>query len=296
MNGVLAVAFVLSWSSGFIGAKLGTGSADAVTLLMWRFVPAAVLLGIPVLWRRYRLSARALLAQAAIGLLSQGGYVLAVYYAIQLGVSSGTTALIDGTQPLVIAALLGPILGRRVSMWQWLGLATGLAGVAIVTGADAGASAGVPVWAYGIPFLGMLALVAATLLERRSPHAVDPVPALAIQCGVSAVAFSALAGLTGAVRPPADSTFWLAVGWLIAFSTIGGYGLYWLVLRRSGVERVNALMFLMAPTTAVWGAVMFGEPFRGQTAAGLLVCLVAVLVAFRRAPEVTCGPNLAHEH
>lgn len=288
MNGVLAIAFVVSWSSGFIGAKLGTGSADAVTLLMWRFIPAALLLGIPALWQSYRFSYRVFLTQAAIGLLSQGGYVLAVYYAIQLGVSSGTTALIDGTQPLVIATLLGPVLGRRVSAHQWLGLGMGLAGVAIVTGADAGANSGVPAWAYGVPFLGMLALVAATLLERRSRPEVPPLAALAIQSGVSAVLFSALAGLAGAVRPPVEMSFWLAVAWLIGFSTIGGYGLYWLVLRRNGVERVNALMFLMAPTTAIWGAMIFGEPLRLQTIIGLLVSLAAVTLAVR-SPGISCS-------
>ena len=47
-----------------------------------------------------------------MGALSQSGYLLTVYYAIELGVSSGTTALIDGTQPLVAGALAGPLLGR----------------------------------------------------------------------------------------------------------------------------------------------------------------------------------------
>ncbi|MFF4801217.1 hypothetical protein ACFY1U_22950 [Streptomyces sp. NPDC001351] len=42
-------------------------------------------------------------------MLSQSGYLLTVYYAIQLGVSSGTTALIDGVQPLVAGALAGPL-------------------------------------------------------------------------------------------------------------------------------------------------------------------------------------------
>src|SRR5919108_4278440 len=82
----------------------------------------------------------------------------------------------------------------------------------------------------------------------------------------------------GAVAPPADPTFWIAVAWLVVFATFGGYGLYWIALRRSGVTTVNALMFLMAPTTAVWGALMFGEPIGPGTVAGLLICLAAVVV------------------
>lgn len=40
-------------------------------------------------------------------------------------------------------------------------------------------------------------------------------------------------------------------------------------------------MFLMAPVTAVWGALMFGEPFGAQTALGLAVCLAAVVIVDR---------------
>ncbi|WP_328562859.1 DMT family transporter [Streptomyces coelicoflavus] len=285
MNALLPVAFVLCWSSGFIGAKLGAGTADASTLLMWRFLPlAAVLLAAAAFsrqaWRG--LTLRDAGRQVAVGALSQSGYLLSVYHAIQLGVSSGTTALIDGVQPLVAGALAGPLLRQYVSRRQWLGLWLGLAGVATVTLADAGAAGQeVPWWAYFVPFLGMLSLVAATFLESRARTRVAPRVSLTVHCTTSAVLFSALAAGTGAAVPPAGSSFWLATAWLVVLPTFGGYGLYWLILRRSGVTEVNTLMFLMAPVTAVWGALMFGEPFGPQTALGLTVGLAAVVVVGR---------------
>ncbi|MEU0852248.1 DMT family transporter [Streptomyces flaveolus] len=285
MNALLPAAFVLSWSSGFIGARLGAGTADAATLLMWRFLPLALLLSAvaPVsraAWRGLRL--RDAGRQIAIGALSQSGYLLSVYYAIQLGVSSGTTALIDGVQPLVAGALAGPLLRQSVSRRQWAGLWLGLAGVATVTLADAAATgADVAWWAYLVPFLGMLSLVAATFLEGRSRVPVAPRAALTLHCATSAVLFSGLAVGTGAAVPPADSSFWVATAWLVVLPTFGGYGLYWLILRRSGITAVNTLMFLMAPVTAVWGALMFGEPFGVQTALGLGVGLAAVVVVRR---------------
>ncbi|MGW4953128.1 DMT family transporter [Streptomyces parvulus] len=287
MNALLSVAFVLCWSSGFIGAKLGAGTADATTLLMWRFVPlAAVLIAVAAVsrpaWRR--LTRREAGRQVAVGALSQSGYLLSVYYAIQLGVSSGTTALIDGVQPLVAGALAGPLLRQYVSRRQWLGLWLGLAGVATVTTADAAAAgAEVAWWAYLVPFLGMLSLVAATFLEGRSPAPVAPRAALTIHCVTSAVLFTALAFGSGAAAPPADTSFWLATAWLVVLPTFGGYGLYWLIMRRSGVTEVNTLMFLMAPVTAVWGALMFGEHFGPQTAVGLAVGVLAVIVVRRGA-------------
>ena len=216
-----------------------------------------------------------------MGALSQSGYLLTVYYAIELGVSSGTTALIDGTQPLVAGALAGPLLGLAVSRTQWLGLGLGVTGVAVVTAADAGAGTGAAWWAYLVPFLGMLSLVAATFLDRRSRTDVSPMVSMTVHAVTSAVVFTALAAATGSVAPPASGSFWTAVVWLVALSTFGGYGLYWLILRRSGVTKVNTLMFLMAPVTAVWGALMFGEPFGAQTVVGLTLGLLAVAVVHR---------------
>ncbi|WP_330276637.1 DMT family transporter [Lentzea sp. NBC_00516] len=283
MNFLLSAAFVLCWSSGFIGAKLGAGSASAVTILMWRFLPLAVVLIVVAAARRsWRdVAARDVGRQALIGVLSQSGYLLTVYHAIQLGVSSGTTALIDGVQPLVAGALAGPLLHQYVSRRQWLGLCLGVGGVGIVTAADAAASTGVAWWAYLIPFVGMLSLVAATFLESRSRTQVAPAVAMTTHCLTSAVVFTALAVGTGAATPPAELAFWGTITWLVVFSTFGGYGLYWIILRRSGVTEVNTLMFLMAPVTALWGALMFGEPFGVQTALGLAAGLAAVVIVQR---------------
>ncbi|MFF8659049.1 DMT family transporter [Streptomyces huasconensis] len=285
MNVLLSTAFVLTWSSGFIGAKLGAGSASAVTVLMWRFLPLALVLGAVALtvmrdsWRG--LTARDLGRQVLVGALSQSGYLLTVYYAIQLGVSSGTTALIDGTQPLVAGALAGPLLGQFVSRTQWIGLGLGVGGVAIVTAADFAGGGDTAWWAYLIPFLGMLSLVAATFLDRRSTRPVGPAVSLTVHCLTSAVVFTALAVAARSATPPAEVSFWAAIGWLVTLSTFGGYGLYWLILRRSGVTQVNTLMFLMAPVTTLWGAMMFGEPFGPQTVLGLAVGLAAVVVVRR---------------
>ncbi|WGW12079.1 DMT family transporter [Saxibacter everestensis] len=285
MNLLLAAAFVICWSSGFIGAKLGAGSADASTILMWRFLPLTLLLAV-VVFAVQRNAFRALGSaelgrQAAIGILSQSGYLLTVYYAIQLGVSSGTTALIDGTQPLVAGALAGPLLKQHISARQWLGFCLGLAGVIVVTTADASASAGVAWWAYAVPFVGMFCLIAATFIERGFETSLAPLPTLLIHCTTSAAIFSVLAISTGNAVPPAEPSFWLAIGWLVILSTFGGYGLYWIILNRSGVTKVNTLMFLMAPVTTIWGALAFGEPLGVQTIAGLTLGLLAVIIVYR---------------
>lgn len=88
--------------------------------------------------------------------------------------------------------------------------------------------------------------------------------------------------------------FWVVIAWLVVLSTFGGYGLYWLILRRYGVTRVNTLMFLMAPVTAIWGALMFDEPFRPQTVLGRALGLAAVAIVHRAARRPRPEPETPH--
>ncbi|WP_432482987.1 DMT family transporter [Kineococcus esterisolvens] len=293
VTAALSALFVACWSSGFVGAKLGAQDADVRTVLMWRLVPLAAVL-VPVALLRHRRAARRpnpppatgrreLLRQVGIGALSQSGYLITVYWAIGLGVSTGTTALIDGAQPLVVAALVGPLLGVAVSGRQWAGLLTGLAGVLTVTWADATSPrTDAPPWAYAIPFAGMLCLVAATFLERRARSRPRPLRNLTIHCTTSAVVFTVVAALGGAAVVPDQPRFWVATAWLVVFPTFGGYGLYWLLMDRVGVTTVNSLMFLVPPVTTVWGAALFGEPVTPLTVAGLALALTATRLATAR--------------
>ena len=126
-----SVAFVLSWSSGFLVAKIGTAGAPALTVVFWRFLIVAVILvlalagtalrvnitcrradGIGSKNRPGRPSRGSVLSRGGvpawrdirphlvIGFFAQFGYVVPVYLAIAAGVSSGTTALIDAIQQI----------------------------------------------------------------------------------------------------------------------------------------------------------------------------------------------------
>ncbi|MFC9086885.1 DMT family transporter [Nocardiopsis dassonvillei] len=275
---LLAAGLVVMWSSGFVGADLGTRHAPATTLLAWRFLVVAALLAGWWLWRRPRMSRRDLAAHAVLGLLAQSGYLYGVFAAAQAGVAAGTSALVAALQPLVATALAVPLLGERVRPRQMAGLALGLGGVGLVVGADLFRPGAAPWWGYLLPFGAMLSLVAATLLERRARPGGSVVQALAVQCAVSAVLFTGLAAATGTLAPPADPGFWAAVVWVVVLSTLGGYGLYWAVLARSGVARVSALLYLTPPTTLVWSWLMFGDPVGPVALAGMAVCAAAVVL------------------
>ena len=162
------VGFVVMWSSGFIGARLGTPEASTPTLMAWRFLLAAGLLLVGAFLLQRRLPGlREIAVQSVVGLLAQGVYLTGVVGAVEFGVTAGTSALVAALQPLLAATLAGPVLNERVSRQQWAGLAVGLVGVALVVGGYAGAGGEAPLWAYAMPFVGMAGLVAATLVERK---------------------------------------------------------------------------------------------------------------------------------
>lgn len=300
-----AAGFVVMWSSGFIGARLFRDTAGTFTILMWRLLIPAALLGT---WRaaararqgrgRRTISARQIAAQIVIGLLAQGVYLTGVFIAEALGVPAGTTALVAALQPLLAGALAGTLLGERVTPWQWAGLGAGLAGVLLVVALALPASRG-PAWAYALPFASMVALTAATLLQSRAGARIALADALTIQCGASAGLFTIAAIAAGQFTFPRHGEFWLAMAWFLALSTIGGYGFYWLVLRQTSATRVSSLIYLTPPATMLWGFLMFGETVTPLAATGIAVCAAAVwLVLGRRqrssatSPGSRGGPNL----
>jgi drug/metabolite transporter (DMT)-like permease len=287
---VAAVVFVLAWASGFIAAKVGTLDESMWTVLFWRYVPLAVIL-VAITWARGDLRAvprRDLGRQAFVGAFSQFGYVVFVYASVAVGVTSGTTALIDAVQPLVIATLVGPLLGIRVRGMQWVGLGLGAAGVVLVVSSQLEGAASSPL-AYALPLLAMLSLIAATLAERRWPTSLPVATILTVHVAVTAIGMTGVALMTGSIVIPSEPRFWITVAFTATVPALLAYALYWWLIRRIGITSLNALLFAVAPTTAVAGAIAFGEAFTWLTVVGFVVSAVAVALVIRFDRPVSDG-------
>lgn len=272
----LAAGFVVMWSSGFIGAELGTRAAAALTVLAWRTIVASSAL---IVWQvirgGLRMSRREIGAQAGIGLLSQAGYLVGVVMSVELGVPAGTVALVAALQPIVAAAAAQSILGERMSVRGWTGLGVGLVGVMLVVGGDLALSGRAAPWAYLLPFLAMASLVAGTLLDRRLTMRPDLMGTLTVHTIASAAVIVLVATGTGSLAPPSSGAFWLAVLWTVALSHIAGYAMYWANVRRGGVVRVSALLYLTPAATALWAAAMFDTPLSTLAIIGMILTAIS---------------------
>lgn len=274
------MALVVLWSSGFIGAELGTRQAPASTLLAWRYVVAAGILFAIWAWRRDGVTRAGIRRQIVLGVLCQATYLGLTVSGVGLGVPSGTAALIAAMQPLVVIALAALFLAERARVAQLLGLALGLAGVVLVVSGDLTAG-DAPWWAYVMPFGGMLSLAAGTVLQQRWRPQESVLVSMAVQSAAAAVVFWLLALVEGTAGEPTPPAFWGAVAWVVLFSSFGGYGAYLYVSRTQGATRASTLLYLTPPTTMLWAALMFGDRVPLAGLAGLALSAIGVAIALR---------------
>lgn len=279
---VMPPLFVLLWSTGFIGAKFGLPYAEPFTFLLIRMLLVSSLLAAAaLLWRAawprsWRLTGHIALA----GLLVHGGYLGGVFVAIHWGLSAGATALVVGLQPLLTAALAGPLLGEKVSRGQWAGLVLGLIGVVLVVSAklEAGAGALIGLIPAGI---SLLCITFGTLHQKRYCGGMDLRSGAAIQYAAAAALYAVLAVSTETMQVRWTGEFVFALTWLTLVLSVGAIFLLFIMIRAGAASKVASLFYLTPPTTALiaWG--LFGETMAPPALAGMALAAAGVWLANR---------------
>jgi drug/metabolite transporter (DMT)-like permease len=276
----LPLFFVVLWSSGFIVAKFGLPYAPPLTFLILRFlgvllflVPAVLVLKAP--WPRGQMR-----QIAVAGLLVQAGYLIGVWCAIKLGMPAGLSALIVGMQP-ILTAFAAPLIGEKVRPRQWLGLAFGLGGVALVVAAKI-RLVGLSFDAIALCVLALLSITAGTLYQKRyCPH-FDLRTGTIVQFVSSLVLVVPLAMVFEDWTPAFAAVQWTprfigALLWSVLGLSIGAIFLLFALIRRSNATQVTSLLYLTPPTTAVMAWLMFGEAFNALGIAGMLLAVTGVV-------------------
>lgn len=275
-------AFVLLWSTGFIGAKLGLPYAEPMTFLAVRFaIASGLLLLIVLLWRAPWPRSWAQAGHIAVaGLLLHGLYLGSVFAAIALGVEAGVAALIVSLQPLLVAAAAAPLLGERTTRLQWLGLAIGILGVALVVWRKLGLGLGTPL-GMGLTIVGLFGLAAATLYQKRFCNNMPFRSGNVIQLGAASLATGAMALLFETREVVWSGAFVFALAWLVLVLSLGAFMLLYLLIQRGAAARVASLFYLVPPATALIAWLLFGESFGPLALAGMALTVVGVALANR---------------
>jgi drug/metabolite transporter (DMT)-like permease len=276
-------AFVFLWSTGFIVAKLGLPYAQSATFLTLRYWLAAAALVLVALagaasWPRRP----SLIGHSAVaGLLMHFVYIGGVFASIERGLPAGVSALIVSLQPLLTAIAAGPLLGERVTRWQWLGLALGLAGTVLVVWEKAQVGVATPV-AVGLSVAALVGMTAGTLWQKRFLGGVDLRSGTAVQYLFTAVAYTLCALLFEPLRVAWTADFAVALAWSVLAMSLGAVGLLFWLIRRGAATGVTALFYLVPPSTAVMAWLLFGERLGLLALLGMAVTVAGVALAARR--------------
>lgn len=180
---LLAVA--AAWGATFPVAKYVLEVLPPFQYLAARFLVASCVL-VPVAWRDLRRAPRDVWARAAgVGFALTAGYTL---QALGLQTAGAAEAAFLTGLFVLLVPLLGSLWGRRPSAWEWVGVAAGTVGLALLTGGPT------PAGRAEVLLLGCAAAFAVhiLLLDAVAPRLV-PAALGAVQTLVVAAATTVLA-------------------------------------------------------------------------------------------------------
>ena len=285
----LAIAFVLLWNSGFIGADYALPFSDPFALLFWRYWPLTLIL-MAYLAVRGRLAwpgQNAALTAMLIGILAHGVWLGCVFFSLLHGVPAGIVALVVALQPLTTGALSGTVTGERTPLHRWIGLIIGFIGVLIAVLYRIDFSDAQSLFAYFIPFGSVIAITAASLIQRRMEvqgHA-NRLPvdlALFYQCLGTSLAVTIPAIAVERLAAEWTPEFIATMIWLIIGVSLAAYALMWMLIARMDATRVASLFYLGPPVTMLMAWIAFGDRLLATDVVGLMVVAIGIVLSYQR--------------
>jgi drug/metabolite transporter (DMT)-like permease len=271
----LLLSLAAIWGASFMFIEIALDDLEPTTLMAGRCLVAVLFL---------------LAIMAATGTLGRlrraGWYVFALgvinsalpFTLIAWGqqyVDSGVAAIGNATMPIWVAVLaIWLARSERATGWRIVGIALGIGGVAVLTGAQPGSDR----WAVA----GTLAVVAAavlyalaSLLLQRQTGRLD-----SLTLSTTTMVGSTLVLLPfGIAQAPADPPGWAAIGAVLALGLAGtgaGILIFMKLLSDYGSFRAGLVTYLLPVTALLSGAFLLDEQVTGWMIVGLLLILGGV--------------------
>ena len=284
---VVPALFVVLWSTGFLGARLGLPYSEPLHFLAVRFASVSVLLlAAALLARAPWPQGKAVGWMALAGLLIHGVCLGGFFIAMSTTLPLGLVALIGSLQPVLTAIASRIFLDERLRTPQWLGIALGFAGVALVASGKFG---GGRVETFGLAAcgIGVLGITIGTLVQKRSAGQADFRSLGVIQYTAAAVLMIAGSFLWESKPVQWTGQFVFALGWLVIVNSILAIALLYVMVARSSVSQVSSLFYLTPSVTAVFAFLLFHEPIHPLMIAGIVTSGLGVYLTVRASTPVT---------
>jgi len=273
--------FVVLWSSAFITSKIIVQDASPFASLAFRFaIVTAGFFCFAVFLKESLLASRKdMLEAAGTGILFHGLYLGGVFFAISKGMPAGLSALIVSLQPVLTGALAGPVLGEQVTWRQWVGIALGFGGAALVLGLDVGGE--LPLIGIIATAISLLAVTAGTLWQKRLSGRLPLSVSNMYQAMAACIFHIAVMLMIEQPFLAFTPSFMLAMGWQILAVSFGAFTILMYLIKAGSASQTATLFFLVPPVSAVMGWLFVNEQLTAIDITGLIIATIGVYVATR---------------
>lgn len=294
------VVTVIAWASAFIVIRGVAPHFSGGSLALGRLVIGTALLSLMVIGREWvRPTAREWLLILLLGISWFAVYNVALNTA-EHTVDAGTTSMIVGIGPILIALGAGVFLGEGIPKWLAIGAGVAFVGV-ILIGIGTGVSASAAGGAHGPSGVGdgvgvLWALLAAVtyaigvLCQKRVLRRLPAAQVTFLGCAIGAIAcLPFLCQLIGDLqKAPASSI--LGAVYLGAVPTALAFSTWAYALSKMPAGQLGVTTYVVPAITVVLGLLVFREVPAQLAILGGIVCLAGVALSRKRsqvtAPQI----------
>ncbi|GLX79829.1 multidrug transporter [Thalassotalea insulae] len=268
--------FVLLWSTGFIGTKLGLPYASAGDFLILRTLANIAIFAILLLiLKQSRLNKSQIFHAMVTGLLIHGAYLGGVYSAIAYGVPAGLAAIIVGLQPLLTSVLAIVVFNTQLARIQWLALFIGLVGLVLVV-ASGLQLADASFWALAFAFIALFGITLGTLYQKRFCQQQAMLPSVCWQYIASLLVFAPMALFDGGRQVQWSGEFIFSLIWLVLVLSVAAILLLMYMVKQGDTAKVSAYFYLVPPATTIEAWLLFNEQLSLTSFFGMILCALSV--------------------
>jgi len=281
---IAVIVTLLSWASAFVVIRGIAPHVPEGALALGRMLVGTVALGVVALLQRrwMRPTAREWIQIVIYGVAWFGAYNVALNIA-EHSLDAGTTAMIVGAGPILIALGGGLFLGEGIPKWLAIGAGVAFLGV-ILIGLSTSLTAAKGVDPIGVVWSLIAAVTYAIGVLVQKP-AIRRLPAGQVTfmgCAIGMIVCLPFLGQLASSLATAPVSAVLGIVYLGLVPTAVGFSAWAYALQRTTAGRLSVSTYIVPAIAIVLALIFFGEIPAPLAIVGGVICLAGVAISRRR--------------